>query len=751
MILNLLLAQKKLIKNQKKNYSQLKKKMKTKEESILHTIAYTSKILFPKYPCHLFPVFTFIQLLKKHKNNCRLKLNLRPIPNKFYDLLIRNEVIQSEHVIFVSEDLFDHLVPQKEINWVNLSIYQNFSSSATVNGFVTNQNQSVLVQVLPSPVCQLNSVFVKENFFYNFCKYHSNDAKSVHVTLTKFTEKQNFPKIAIKASVFLFNTPYELPTELTDQILQKYFQKPRFLSRNYIFEIDLNEELLGAGCYSRYHNIFFKLKKVYLKCVNLESQNNDYEIVAIVAKNLTTLDQVASINSFISKERLHESSFIENCPTGLKKYSIELKNSILPFLPSGMNSSSLTARKILPLFLIQGERGSGKFTILSSVVKNLGIHMYSVDCSEIISTISSQTEAKIKIVLNRPNLCEPLLICLQNFEVFGVDNEGREDLRIISTFQTEILELFAKKHLFPVIIVALSNQREVPSPIQRIFLETIKVLPPTKDERIEILKWLEEVESSNNEILNGNFDEIPLISIDSKTIKRKLRKSIVKDFNLLEKIGHKTQGFVFGDLKLLFENSVKEMKLLRDSFLEQKHFEINLTVMQSAFSDSLGAPKVPKVLWSDIGGLAKLKDEIQSSIGLPLKHMHLMGKNMRRSGILLYGPPGCGKTLVAKAVATECNLSFLSVQGPELLNMYVGQSEQNVREVFARARSASPCVIFLDELDSLAPNRGVAGDSGGVMDRVVSQLLAEMDGMCSDSDPQKQIFILAATNRPGKI
>lgn len=89
---------------------------------------------------------------------------------------------------------------------------------------------------------------------------------------------------------------------------------------------------------------------------------------------------------------------------------------------------------------------------------------------------------------------------------------------------------------------------------------------------------------------------------------------------------------------------------------------------------------MPKVLWDDIGGLAKLKDEIQSSIGLPLKHMHLMGKNMRRSGILLYGPPGTGKTLVAKAVATECNLSFLSVQGPELLNMYVGQSEQNVRE-----------------------------------------------------------------------
>lgn len=103
-----------------------------------------------------------------------------------------------------------------------------------------------------------------------------------------------------------------------------------------------------------------------------------------------------------------------------------------------------------------------------------------------------------------------------------------------------------------------------------------------------------------------------------------------------------------------------------------------------------------------------------------------------------------GKTLLAKAVATECSLNFLSVKGPELLNMYVGQSEQNVREVFERARKASPCVIFFDELDSLAPNRGKSGDSGGVMDRIVSQLLAELDGL----NKSGLIFVIGATNRP---
>lgn len=111
---------------------------------------------------------------------------------------------------------------------------------------------------------------------------------------------------------------------------------------------------------------------------------------------------------------------------------------------------------------------------------------------------------------------------------------------------------------------------------------------------------------------------------------------------------------------------------------------------------------------------------------------------------MLFGPPGTGKTLIAKAVATECGLCFLSVKGPELLNMYVGQSEQNVRQVFQRAREASPCIIFFDELDSLAPNRGISGDSGGVMDRVVSQLLSEMDGLNDNGT----VFIIGATNRP---
>ena len=127
---------------------------------------------------------------------------------------------------------------------------------------------------------------------------------------------------------------------------------------------------------------------------------------------------------------------------------------------------------------------------------------------------------------------------------------------------------------------------------------------------------------------------------------------------------------------------------------------------------------------------------------------------------MLYGPPGTGKTLLAKAVATECAIRFLSVKGPELVNMYVGESERNVREVFERARHAAPCVVFFDELDALAPARGAGADSGGVMDRVVSQLLAELDGAhagvptVAGSNPdrgKKLLFVVGATNRPDLV
>lgn len=156
----------------------------------------------------------------------------------------------------------------------------------------------------------------------------------------------------------------------------------------------------------------------------------------------------------------------------------------------------------------------------------------------------------------------------------------------------------------------------------------------------------------------------------------------------------------------------------------------------------------PTESYADVGGLEQQIQEIKEAVELPLTHPELyedIGIKPPK-GVILYGEPGTGKTLLAKAVATECSISFLSVKGPELINMYVGESERQIREVFARARRARPCVVFFDELDSLAPARGRGSDSGGVMDRVVSQLLAEIDGVQGGGGGD--VFLIGATNRP---
>ncbi|KAI4160360.1 MAG: hypothetical protein LQ342_005771 [Letrouitia transgressa] len=178
-------------------------------------------------------------------------------------------------------------------------------------------------------------------------------------------------------------------------------------------------------------------------------------------------------------------------------------------------------------------------------------------------------------------------------------------------------------------------------------------------------------------------------------------------------------------------------------------FDLAIEAARKNFADAIGAPKIPNVQWDDVGGLENVKDAVMETIQLPLQRPELFAKGMKkRSGILLYGPPGTGKTLLAKAIATEFSLNFFSVKGPELLNMYIGESEANVRRVFQKARDARPCVVFFDELDSVAPKRGNQGDSGGVMDRIVSQLLAELDGMSNGEDGAGGVFVIGATNRP---
>merc|ERR1712100_596995 len=233
-----------------------------------------------------------------------------------------------------------------------------------------------------------------------------------------------------------------------------------------------------------------------------------------------------------------------------------------------------------------------------------------------------------------------------------------------------------------------------------------------------------------------------------------------------EAIARETHGFVGADMAALcteaamqcirekmdlidIEDDTIDAEILNAMAVTQDHFKHALTQSNpSSLRETV--VEIPNITWADIGGLVDVKKELRELVQYPVEHPEKFEKfGMPPSkGVLFYGPPGCGKTLLAKAVANECQANFISIKGPELLTMWFGESEANVREVFEKARQAAPCVLFFDELDSIAKSRGSSlGDGGGAGDRVMNQMLTEMDGVGS----KKNVFIIGATNRPDII
>ena len=393
------------------------------------------------------------------------------------------------------------------------------------------------------------------------------------------------------------------------------------------------------------------------------------------------------------------------------------------------------------ILLYSTQRNIGKSTVASRAASDLGLHVFNIDSNNVLAEGGSagdvKTEALFKARIERALSCgaESTTVLVRHVEALVSD-------RMVTALKDAVANV-------RVLIATTTDIDKIPDGVRSIFTHELEFAAPDEGERQGILRGVIE-ERAIKVALDVDLASIAvksaaLVAGDLVDI---VERAVLAREDRLEQLTARSQA----------NGGTATQVLIRDLLVSggentrcvtKSDFDIAVEAARKNFADAIGAPKIPNVSWDDVGGLTSVKDAVMETIQLPLERPELFAKGMKkRSGILFYGPPGTGKTLLAKAIATEFSLNFFSVKGPELLNMYIGESEANVRRVFQRARDARPCVVFFDELDSVAPKRGNQGDSGGVMDRIVSQLLAELDGMSDGEEGGGGVFVIGATNRP---
>lgn len=387
--------------------------------------------------------------------------------------------------------------------------------------------------------------------------------------------------------------------------------------------------------------------------------------------------------------------------------------------------------------LLHGPPGTGKTLIAKAIANETGAFLYIINGPEIMSKMSGESESNLRKAFEEAQKNAPAIIFMDEIDSIAPNRDktqGEVEKRIVS----QLLTLMdGMKSSANVIVLGATNRPNSIDPALRRFGRF--------DREIEI----------------GVPDEIgrlEILSIHSKNM------NLAEDVDL-EDVAKEIHGFTGSDIaSLCSEAAIQQIReklplidLDKDSIDAEilASLKINADNFRYAIANtdpsSLREKVIekPNVSWTDIGGLSYVKRELKETVQYPVNHPEKFLKfgQYPSKGVLLYGPPGCGKTLLAKAVATECNANFISIKGPELLTMYVGESESNIRQLFDKARGSAPCVLFFDEIDSIGKARSANSHDGGATDRVLNQLLAEMDGM----NQKKNIFVIGATNRPAQL
>ncbi|KAK7396859.1 hypothetical protein VNO78_18021 [Psophocarpus tetragonolobus] len=562
--------------------------------------------------------------------------------------------------------------------------------------------------------------------------------------------------------------------DMIDFALQNYFQVDRYLSNGDVFGINICWNCNSPICIPCNQSSLNKhyTNLIYFKVVGMEPSD---EPVFRVNNTLTALVLVGSSPSALPPDLLIGGP--AEGPVPLQGDTVNTLASIITptFCPSVLSS------KFRVSVLFYGLPGCGKRTVVRYVARRLGLHVVEYNCHDLM--VSDRTSVALAQAFKTAQRYSPAILLLRHFDVFRdsqspevspLDQRGNtsEVASVIRKFTEpvgehggdsnsleksngESVEKNAEKTRgHQILLIASADSLEgLPSTIRRCFSHEISMGTLTEEQRAEMLyQSLQSV----SELLSNTDSEALVKEIVGQTSGYMPRDicALIADAgaNLFPRNNAKVDKDVSDDVDSSFSSKMIEDNNNRKVLPQIPGKEDLMNALERSKkrnASALGTPKVPNVKWEDVGGLEDVKKSILDTVQLPLLHKDLFSSGLRkRSGVLLYGPPGTGKTLLAKAVATECSLNFLSVKGPELINMYIGESEKNVRDIFQKARSARPCVIFFDELDSLAPARGASGDSGGVMDRVVSQMLAEIDGL---SDSTQDLFIIGASNRPDLI
>ncbi len=389
--------------------------------------------------------------------------------------------------------------------------------------------------------------------------------------------------------------------------------------------------------------------------------------------------------------------------------------------------------------LLYGPPGTGKTLLAKALANEIGAYFVAINGPEIMSKFYGESEERLREVFKEAQENAPSIIFIDEIDSIAPKRGevvGEVEKRVVAQLLT-LMDGIQERG--KVIVIGATNRPEDLDPALRRpgrFDREIEIRPPDKKGRFEILQ----VHTRNMPLDNDvDLEEIADMTkgytgADLAALAKEAAMAALREFIKSGKVDLSKPG----EIK---KSVLESLKVGRRHFLEAMKV-VRPTLMREVYVE------VPEVHWDDIGGLDNVKQELRETVEWPLKHPQVfqqMGIEPPK-GVLLYGPPGTGKTLLAKAVATESGANFIAVRGPEVLSKWVGESEKAVREIFRRARQAAPVVVFFDEIDAIAPARGYSFDAG-VTDRIVNQLLTEMDGIV----PLSNVVVLAATNRPDII